>query len=487
MPRAASFPCASEPSPTAGRSAWSLLWRRTVAVGLLVFFLVESYQAIWGRENDYRWHTVKGEAFLRRDMQALNADWYPLGRMGWNALVALLPYRLGRGLMLAAGVAALVGSYHLWGRMAGHGGLGHPRVRTAALLTTLAGVVLLQRELDECGLQLVLLGMLSVAAWLFYRGRELAGAAALAAAATYKTTPLLFLPYLVWKRRFRAAAAMAVVLVGLNLLPALYLSWENALEFHGRTLARFAAQARLQDPSQNTVEPPNVRNQSLTVALARYLQTYGEDHPLYLPHPAFVQFGRLSPQAAGRVVKAAVLLLALVVAWKFWPSGGRSQGSGSRQRHAWEWAVATGFTALLSPLCWKHHLVLILPAYFLLVLEVLRQPEQNRGTALVLWVAAALMILPGRALWGRELSLVLVSYKPYTAAALLVIGTVLARVRGPFRFKANPAPGQPERIWQPSASCRNNSPEEEPAYEHRDVLRGTARRSVSPGGSERAA
>ena len=428
-------------SPTSGRDAlpeppkpswWSLTWRRTLAVALVVFLAVECYRAIWQRENDYRWHVVKGQALLQRDMQALNADWYPLGRMGWNALVALLPYRLGRVLFLGLGLGAFLLGYELWARMSGRPGLRCPRVRTAALLTTAAGVVLLQRELDECGLQLFLLGLLSIAAWLFSRRREFAGAVVLAAAATYKATPILFLPYLIWKRRLLPAAVFPVALVGLNLLPAAYLGWENALQFHGRTLARIKAQVQLQDPSRNTVEPPNVRNQSLPVALARFLQTYPPGHPLRLDHKAFVQFAALSPQAAGRVVRGAILLLGLLVAWKFWPQRPRGESIlGAKRRHAWEWAVAVAFTALLSPLCWKHHLVLVLPAYFLLVLEVLDSPRQNRGTALLLGVAAALMLLPGRALWGRELSLVLVSYKPYTWAALGVVLGLLARLPGP--------------------------------------------------------
>ncbi len=434
-----------------GASWWSLTWRRTLAAALAIFLAVESYQAIWKRENDYRWHVVKGQALLQRDMQALNADWYPLGRMGWNALVALLPYRLGRVLFLGLGLASLLWGYELWARMSGRPGLRCPRVRTAALLTTAAGVVLLQRELDECGLQLFLLGLLSLAAWLFYRRRELAGAVVLAAAATYKTTPLLFLPYLIWKRRFLPAAVFLVALVGLNLLPAVYLGWENALQFHGRTLARIKAQMQLKDPSLNTVEPPNVRNQSLTVALARFLQTYPPGHPLHLEHKGFVQFAALSPQAAGRVVRGVILLLGLLVAWKFWPQSPRpGNSSAAKRRHAWEWAVAVAFTALLSPLCWKHHLVLILPAYFLLILEVLESPRQNRGTALLLATAAALMILPGRALWGRELSLVLVSYKPYTWAALGVVLGLLARVPGPARRRTGARRAtQPESDAEP--------------------------------------
>ena len=51
--------------------------------------------------------------------------------------------------------------------------------------------------------------------------RDLLGGASLGIAVALKITPLLFLPYLVFKQRYRAAVAMAVVLVIASLLPDL--------------------------------------------------------------------------------------------------------------------------------------------------------------------------------------------------------------------------------------------------------------------------
>jgi hypothetical protein len=56
---------------------------------------------------------------------------------------------------------------------------------------------------------------------LLANGRGLAAGIAFGVAAAFKCTPLLFAPYLVWKRRFAAAAAVVAVAVGLNLLPDL--------------------------------------------------------------------------------------------------------------------------------------------------------------------------------------------------------------------------------------------------------------------------
>lgn len=58
--------------------------------------------------------------------------------------------------------------------------------------------------------------------------RDLIGGASLGIATALKVTPLLFLPYLLFKRRYRAAAAMVVALVGVSLLPDLLFAPSDA-------------------------------------------------------------------------------------------------------------------------------------------------------------------------------------------------------------------------------------------------------------------
>lgn len=68
----------------------------------------------------------------------------------------------------------------------------------------------------------LLIGAVMVGGGLLLAGGRSAWAGvAFGVAAAFKCTPLLFAPYLLWKRRFVAAAAVPVVAVGLNLLPDL--------------------------------------------------------------------------------------------------------------------------------------------------------------------------------------------------------------------------------------------------------------------------
>jgi hypothetical protein len=70
---------------------------------------------------------------------------------------------------------------------------------------------------DALVLVFILLGLAALAT-----GRELWSGAALAFAAALKATPLIFLPYLLWKRHFVAAAAFVVVFIVASYLPDMF-------------------------------------------------------------------------------------------------------------------------------------------------------------------------------------------------------------------------------------------------------------------------
>ncbi len=200
---------------------------------------------------------------------------------------------------------------------------------------------------------------------------------------TYKTTPALFLPVLLWKRQWRALATAVVLIVCFNLLPALYLGWDLTARCYRQSWEYLQASARLEDIADNGIEYPNPRNQSLMSLFARYLQTYPPAHPLYVDHPAFVQFGDLDHATARAVAKGCMLLLGGFIAFRLW---------GRWSPHAPElpgqWSAVCVFAALVSPMCWRQHLVLALPALYLLVWSLLarrnpkseiRSPKQIRN------------------------------------------------------------------------------------------------------------
>src|SRR5262249_21197301 len=137
------------------------------------------------------------------------------------------------------------------------------------------------RDFDECGLQILLLFFLTMAARAIWRGAPIQAGAWLGLAVAYKLTPLLFVPLLLWKRRFLVAAADIGFIVVFNLaLPALAWGPAVAIDALVRHVELGLRIATLEDPSDNGIQPPTWRSQSLSLTIARFLETYPPGHPL---------------------------------------------------------------------------------------------------------------------------------------------------------------------------------------------------------------
>jgi alpha-1,2-mannosyltransferase len=400
---------------------------------LLAAVLGQGIVGVFLRDNDFLWHRHLGEAFLEGEPYKAGGTHYLPARTMLDAATAWLPYRIDRAVVYVAALAALAWTLLAWRRLAdgadrSRGGDeqafdGRNGALAAIGVTLVITAAYIQRDLDDCGLQLLLLFFLTAAAVALRAARPLACGFWLGLATAYKLTPVLFLPYLCWKGQWRAAVSMVAILGVLCLAPAVWLGWDKNQEAHRQWWAQTQASLGADDPVENGVEPPSPRNQALTLALARLVETYPPGHSLYVDHPLFAQFLDLAPRQAKRVVQGALLLFAGLLAWQF--RGGRSAGAA----HRWprEWAIVTLLTAILSPLCWVQHLVLALPAVFLVVRAALQRGGLARWQWCVAALAGVVMLFAGqRDLLGQGLFMVAMASKLHTWAALAVIALVLS-------------------------------------------------------------
>ncbi len=395
------------------------LTRLLLSVAALVVF-VEGFYAVFWRKNDYSVHVIYGGFFL--DGQPFKTDgataFYPLGRLWMNAALASFDYHVGRTLCYLGAVLSLGLTFRMWSELARASVPLPNEKRTAAIGWTVAVLLpYLIRDLDECGLQLLLLFFLTAAGYSFAHGRKAMTGFWLGVAIIYKATPLLFLPLLLWKREWRAAAATALFTIVLSLLPATYLGWDQTLAAHKFWFSRAGAILENQDayPSVPGIEAPKTQNVSLKALAARYLETHPPGHPLHVDHPLFLQFGRLNPSAARASVTAFILLLGAGIAWRMRRRWNRPLDD---PHFAPEWAVACLFAALMSPLCWRQHLVMVLPCAYLVARErvVSIGPADWRKWLTV--VAACAILFTRREIIGRDLAHVLLTYKLDTVAVL---------------------------------------------------------------------
>ena len=239
--------------------------------------------------------------------------------------------------------------------------------------------------------------------WLLHRRRRLAGGLALGLATAFKATPLLLLPYLAWRGRWRdlGAAAGGCVVTWL-LLPA-------ALLGPGTTAGWYAAWTHR---SAAAVEATASLNQSL-LALLRRLFPGIPGWPLFL-------------------AVAAVLGVVALAAF------GRPGRGVDRRREAVEVAVVLAGMSVLSPLSWKAHYVTLVPlcAALLALTPAGRRwrgagdtgaasPRLDRGIYVALGVAFLAIDVPSHGLVGRAAAVALEEAGIVTLAALLLLGTAL--------------------------------------------------------------
>jgi hypothetical protein len=204
---------------------------------------------------------------------------------------------------------------------------------------------------ENQGFDLLVLPALLIGILALTQGRDVLSGVSLAAATALKVTPVLFLPYLVFKRRFIAAAVFAAALTLFCFLPDLFfhpqggehgyfLAWVHDVAIAGLTENPAAAP----HPFWNGANPLNL---SLRGALALALDgtSYASDFKIWL---------RVLQVSFAAVIGAMLL------------------ASRKKDLIAIDGAVLIIAILMLSPMSSRDHFVSLLLPYYLIVAGVMR-------------------------------------------------------------------------------------------------------------------
>lgn len=265
--------------------------------------------------------------------------------------------------------------------------------------------------------------------YAFQRGRDFLAGIVLALAIACKVTPALFLPYLVWKRAWRALFGCTVGLALFfwpGVVPSLLLGWEQN-------------QQQLTSWYDNMVKPFLIdgavtaehQNQSLPGLVYRLL-TYS---PSFVKYPNNVwtpdqyhNVAALPPEVARWLVKLCMGVFVLFVAWTC-----RTPRDGQHKPAlAAEYAIVVVGMLLFSERTWKHHCVTLLLPFAVLVyhLAVWWDWSGRRLTVLgVLSGAVLLMWLTSISLLGREAGKLAQVYGAYVGAFVVLLAGLGALLR----------------------------------------------------------
>jgi len=261
---------------------------------------------------------------------------------------------------------------------------------------------------DHLQINIVIFALALAGLYLQTTGRELVGSLALGAAAALKVMPVVFIPYLAYRRRYRTAALTAAVTAALSLSPILVFGW-----------ARFWHYVEAWRSVVSAGFGVGKMNQSVFAMWDRFI-----GHGMM---PLATAAINIQPESGDpRVTAATLASLALVTLLALWIFRGAAALDGWATLS--EWSVVFIVSAVFGPVCWKAYLIVLLLPYTLLYAawrcaEV--REHERRVIGRILVASFILGALPAPGLVGKRLAGALEMASAGTMAALVMLGGLL--------------------------------------------------------------
>lgn len=299
----------------------------------------------------------------------------------WYVLNAAAMALLFQSAWQLAGGPAFVGMSQRW----------HGVFWLGAVL--LAGRFLLA-PIENLQTDLILAALVMCGCCRLWEGRELAGGMLIGTAAAMKCTPLLFIPYLLLRRRWSGATALLASAVLWNLLPDLFFPQSNGHSYVGDwmgTYLNYAGQA-----APGVWHSDLLLNQSLGGTFNRWLRL-----ALGMPVIDAHLIGRELPVQAvkwlkiGTYATGLLLLATTAIRGGKWfqrlPEKDATEGSElhwNQLQHGVEVSAIVCLMLLLSPMSSKAHFAILLLPCLMIARRVIERPhgfELSLLGFLILW------------------------------------------------------------------------------------------------------
>lgn len=410
--------------------------QRSLLIACFVAVVVHGYVITYLREfhfRDFDVHREVGRRFLAAEYLYADGLCYPYMPSAalYFAPLALFDRGIGLALRYTTAVACLCLTLFLLYRMVHDwSDVTPPEGFWIGAVTLLLAFQFILQDLDDGGPHLILLAILTAGIYSVWQGREKLGAMWFGLATALKVAPALFLPFFLWKRQWRLAGYTVIAATCWIILPIVWMgpgSWWS----HQREWTLVAAGSFVGQETPITIQnEQRVRNQSLEQTLMRYLVTFPEDHPLHREDPGYVAVLNLSPVAARMLAIAVTVGLLVSFCWYARrPFKGRGDPAWLRESSA-----VMILALLLSPVTWVQHLVWLVPALYLIVVDARSNEGLGKPAKLALAAYVVLVVILNYELLGKHTFALFLSYHPFTVAMLLVLAMLMFNAKIPKRF-----------------------------------------------------
>lgn len=357
-------PLAGESPRSAGQNQYSEphplgKWQSRLVLFAFFVAFVASFFAYARRSVDFAGYAAVGQAFwdgrdIYLDTQGANTwpPFFSLAAVPLGLLDRVSPY-LARVVWIALTWASIFWALNLIARLIYGKRLGLRPDKTSLALTSpellVPFALTLPFLINNFELLQVNMILFTLALWGLYlhsNGRDAAGGIVLAAAAAMKVMAIAFLPYLLYRKRWRAAFWMALASLIFFFLPAIFLGW-----------AKFCSGVALWPVQLRESWGAGNAHQSVYSMWDRILG-YG-----YIPFSVPGTF--MLPLSGARSAKIAWEITCAIAAVLGFIAFRGTPLPGSRWAQV-EWAVVFVASTILSPLTRKPYLVVLLLPYALL-------------------------------------------------------------------------------------------------------------------------
>lgn len=365
---------------------------RVFAVVAVVFFVAILFAFLHKGENS-EWHSAyTSAARLMRDGTRIHERHgmysYPPAMAMLSVPLADLSVRTSLAVWWAINVVATCVTVACAWQLAGGlplAGIAKPWGRVLSIGLAL-GARFIVAPLEHQQFDMVIAALALSGCVALWRGKSLRAGALLGAAAAMKCTPLLFAPYLLWRRQPAACAALVVVAWGLNVFPDVVFPQSSGGSYLDDWVHTFLVDVKNEAPG--VWHTDLMQNQSLAGLFNRGLR-FG--WPTSLVELA----GSVSPRTDAwlrALTYGTALALLATSAWRYggpWRRPTTVEDSALRPL-AWsqlqlgiECSAVFALMLLLSPMSGKAHFVVLLPACFIIARDMVERPTPWRYAMLV--------------------------------------------------------------------------------------------------------
>jgi hypothetical protein len=423
---------------------WTSLTRRPLLLGLLLYFVLLSIQyGIKAASGDgtnsaiMRWRQQllqfqDGEDIFDKTVYPnppiMALILTPIAT--WTDHVGLPPWVAGLGWFYLKVLMTLLALHWVFRLVESPT---RPFPMPARVLTVLLSLRAITGDLQHGNVNLFILFLVVAALSALQSRRDFLAGLVVALAASCKVTPVLFVPYLVWKRAWKSLAGVAVGIALFfwpGVVPAQFLGWEKNFQcvesWTAHMVKPFVVDGMVTSEHNNQSLP------GLTYRLLTHSPSFVKYPEGIWTPDRYDNIASLSPEVARWLVKLCMGLFGLLILWTCRTP--RTDSSDANPRLAAEYSLIILGMLLFSERTWKHHCVTLLLPFAVLSYYLALWWQRLVRRTLLLGVLAVVVLLTSTtsiSLLGRDFGKLAQVYGAYVAAFVVLAGALAFVLRQP--------------------------------------------------------